>query len=188
MIKNHRKSVFRSATTLLISVLFLCSCRLSLPPDESGSPGRTVIFTGEKPEGEGIYSGSDGCRRCHLPAYTAWTGTKHARSLKSLEVKNADSNPVCLRCHSTGYGFSSGYGDGTDGGLDSVGCEACHGPSAAHAASGGRMPTPAGIRTDCPPCVINEVCRLCHTSSWSPDFTLSGYFDKVACPDAAGQK
>lgn len=70
------------------------------------------------------------CRACHSSAdnnrYHSWLKTRHAKAYEVLE--GADKlNPVCLQCHTTGYGdeFSDRIKPKD---LRGVQCEACHGP------------------------------------------------------------
>jgi hypothetical protein len=73
--------------------------------------------------------------------------------------------PGCLQCHATGVqpipGTQNGYRSPVflEGG---VGCERCHGPGAAHAASGRRQDivNPAAL----PPEQRDSVCAQCHLS------------------------
>lgn len=73
--------------------------------------------------------------------------------------------PACLQCHATGVQAITGTQNGyqsppfLEGG---VGCERCHGPGAAHAASGKRedIVNPAGL----PPEKRDSVCAQCHLS------------------------
>ncbi|MGO9256176.1 MAG: tetratricopeptide repeat protein [Bryobacteraceae bacterium] len=73
--------------------------------------------------------------------------------------------PACLQCHATGVqpipGTQNGYQSPPflEGG---VGCERCHGPGAAHAASGkrGDIVNPAAL----PPEQRDSVCAQCHLS------------------------
>jgi hypothetical protein len=73
--------------------------------------------------------------------------------------------PGCLQCHATGVqpipGTQNGYRSPVflEGG---VGCERCHGPGAAHAASGKRadIVNPAAL----PPEQRDSVCAQCHLS------------------------
>jgi len=69
------------------------------------------------------------CRACHSSAdnnrYHRWLKTRHAKAYEVL--KGADKlNPVCLQCHTTGYGED--YSDRIKPkDLRGVQCEACHG-------------------------------------------------------------
>jgi Tfp pilus assembly protein PilF len=76
---------------------------------------------------------------------------------------NADSQ--CLFCHTTGY--DKGYRPATDGYAShwiemGVGCEACHGPGAAHvAARSGRAATDPYRAHD--PAALLDACASCHS-------------------------
>src|SRR5262249_52161504 len=90
------------------------------------------------------YVGSAECASCHKHAYKVWKDTKHAKALTTLtQAKNPslrDFDPECIRCHTVGFEYNTGYydppkdGDLTEHnlGLRDVGCESCHGPGSAH--------------------------------------------------------
>src|SRR5439155_10166852 len=67
--------------------------------------------------------------------------SKHSHaydSLVKLAVKpmNRQYDPECVRCHTVGFGYVSGFVDGTrTKHLTDVGCENCHGPGSLHAAA-----------------------------------------------------
>lgn len=88
---------------------------------------------------------------CHDPYYQAWTKSPHggtynllkpgerAEAKKRVKLdpdKDYTTNPLCLRCHTTGYGQKGGFKpsnhkkpspiDPTEPNLEQVGCEMCH--------------------------------------------------------------
>jgi Cytochrome c554 and c-prime len=94
-------------------------------------------------EGEHPYAGTKKCRPCHMKEYTAWSGTRMAKSFELLKPGvNADAKTkakldpkkdytkdvTCLACHTTGYGKPGGFVDlATTPDMAGVGCEMCHG-------------------------------------------------------------
>ena len=95
-------------------------------------------------EGGHAYVGSKKCRMCHLKEHASWSETKMARTFENLKPgvateakakakldpkKDYTADPVCLGCHTTGYGKPGGFVDvATTPDLVGVGCEMCHGP------------------------------------------------------------
>ena len=120
----------RVHTKIFMSALYLCF----------------VVSASSVATAKPSYVGSSKCRICHLPQYKSWQQTKMAQAYELLKPGKAaeakqkaklDSNkdytrdPVCLACHTTGYGQPSGFRDiATTPDLAGVGCEACHGPGA----------------------------------------------------------
>jgi hypothetical protein len=187
MISRRRPARFSGAALSVFALLVVAACAGPPSPTPSAAPRladpplTVVVRAGERPSGGDPYAGSDACRPCHADIHAFWQGTLHSRSMLALGVSPGRDETPCLRCHTTGYGEATGYGRG-GGDLGSVGCEACHGPSALHAADPGKKATPTGLRGDCPPCIINRVCRLCHTPAWSARFDLDQALGSVRCP------
>jgi hypothetical protein len=92
---------------------------------------------------EHSYTGSKKCKMCHLKEWKSWSGTKMAQAFDVLKpgeradakktagldpTKDYTKDPICLPCHTTGYGKEGGFVD-----IEStpshagVGCEMCHG-------------------------------------------------------------
>ncbi len=129
---------------------------------------KAFSFAKPDPAGSGRFVGYRACRGCHVSQFENWSGTKHARSLAAL-VKTGDQyDPECLACHTTGYGFVSGYGPGKAGtGLGEVGCECCHGRGVKHVESG------VAMRRQVP----EKVCQGCHDEYNSPNFEYKRYLE-----------
>ncbi len=122
------------------------------------------------PPGGFIYVGSSRCAECHAPQKKQWRGTTHAAAYASLEDAGRETDPECIGCHVTGYGFRGGFVAGQKPARLNVGCEECHGPGEGHAQS------PA-IKT--PP--INEkTCTRCHDAERSPSFDYAPYLEPVS--------
>ncbi|HSH71383.1 MAG TPA: multiheme c-type cytochrome [Deferrisomatales bacterium] len=89
-----------------------------------------------RPENQTVYRylGVKWCVTCHsrasdnprLSLYHSWEDSAHARAWDDLPDGDKD-NPLCLRCHTTGYGMAR-RPDVPDAELRGVQCEACHGP------------------------------------------------------------
>jgi hypothetical protein len=79
------------------------------------------------------YVGSRRCIDCHKTAGQTWTNSPHGRAFATLCQHQADADPKCIACHTTGFGTPSGYRRqfGRDKLID-VGCESCHGPGSLH--------------------------------------------------------
>lgn len=65
----------------------------------------------------GDHVGALRCRGCHEAEYKVWAKSAHRRAFQTLPEKER-SNPMCLRCHTTGKQTH----------LQGVQCESCHGP------------------------------------------------------------
>ena len=175
------------ALSLLLAAGGGCAVGGFPPPVGLPAPGVIIIAEG-LPRGPSSYGGSELCRTCHDRIFAFWKGTAHAGSMSSLDSTSDRGNPSCLRCHATGYGESTGYGDGREkDGLDAVGCESCHGPAGEHATSRDPSAVTAGGGSDCPPCEVQRLCRTCHTPSRAPDFELGKDLRKVSCRRLPGE-
>lgn len=122
-------------------------------------------------DGAGSYTGASGCRACHEKEYINWSSTAHARAFPTL-VKTGDQyDPECLSCHTTGYGFKSGYRGGDDG-MKNVACEDCHGMGSKHAEAMAKgVPETDKMKRS----VAEKVCLGCHDDYNSPNFEYDRY-------------
>lgn len=141
------------------------------------------------------FVGAKACRTCHEPQGNQWSSSRHASAYVSVASRDRWFYPLCVSCHVTGLGRSSGFelGDepltlharfpgvpppGADMapplGMEGVQCEACHGPGSAHA----EAPSAAGLIEKTPPV---SLCVECHDPRNSPGFSAAEreYFDKV---------
>lgn len=138
--------------------------------------GRTPSAT-PAPQAALQYAGSFACKACHEPAMTAWLSTRHAHALDSLKAKKRDGDPNCVGCHVTGYMRPGGTTDVkvATARLRDVGCEACHGPGAEHAAA----PSKANVKRK----VEAAVCLGCHTPDQTQgDFDYAAFLKAVLVP------
>jgi len=107
------------------------------------------------------YAGSNACKVCHANAFEVWKETDHSHAMASLRKSSQQLDRECVGCHSTGYQQAGGYTDPAGmGAFAEVQCEACHGPSRAHAEGKSRAHRAAGEQT----------CRRCHTQDATPQF------------------
>ena len=125
----------------------------------------------KKPATTPPFVGSKHCRTCHPYEYSIWEGSKHAHAYGSLVNRKRQFDPDCLKCHTTGSEFASGFTtfDKTPH-LVGVGCESCHGPGGEHIRNPGEE---YGI-------VTPKVCSSCHTKEKSPEFSYIKYLRKIA--------
>ena len=120
------------------------------------------------------YVGSQRCLPCHKAAGAVWAQSAHAHAFATLIARQADADPKCIGCHTTGFGVFSGYRRefGQDK-LINAGCESCHGPGSLHvrqrqgdtAVSFTYRPLGAG---DCQKCHYGEFSRTFHWDEFWP--------------------
>lgn len=141
----------------------------------------------ERQEGAGraaslsALSGWQSCVKCHPAQAAFWEQTAHARSVQTLKKKEQQFNEDCLICHVTlpHYDLAKIKAERLlpqlPERLRNVGCEVCHGPSAAHAAN------PADIRTPRPK-PDEQVCLGCHTPEHDGNFIFAEKAARARCP------
>lgn len=116
-------------------------------------------------------AGSESCEKCHAEDQMVWKGSKHGHAWEALVSKKSHVDPYCQQCHATGYGYEGGFVSVAHASmLVNVGCENCHGPSAAHVAN-------PKIKT---PFQSKDQCIRCHDHENSPSFKQDAYWTKVA--------
>ncbi|MCE2391814.1 MAG: redoxin domain-containing protein [Proteobacteria bacterium] len=116
------------------------------------------------------YVGSDACASCHPAEHQRWGASAHAGAFETLARQDAQGDPDCQECHTTGFGQPTGWQPGASG-LQAVGCESCHGPGATHVAEEGRRPGSILRLTEkCDSCVILQICGSCHDDANDPGF------------------
>jgi len=116
------------------------------------------------------YIGADVCKGCHTSKHTNWLTTRHKdayTNLKAYEGGANANNPVCLACHTVGFGQEGGFVDEqTTPGMGGVQCESCHGPGSLHVQGGGDKTKILGY----PKALAAQVCGKCHTGSHQPHY------------------
>jgi len=148
---------------------------------------RRFVFTRSEPAGAEGFSGPEVCRKCHPAAYENWYSTAHAGAFGILTVKGDQYDPECLPCHTTGFGFASGYPEGSAPGLDNVTCESCHGRGSGHAAiKGGKAGS--GLKDEIRREVPEDTCRVCHDEEQSPYFDYDRYLEMGGAHRGTGKQ
>ncbi len=111
----------------------------------------TFPLRGIEEEGKSFtYVGSKICKDCHAEdaignQYKIWTLSPHAKAYavllgekgseiaKKLNIASPGKDLKCLKCHSTGKGFTESTIK------EGVGCEACHGPGSEYYSASGHV-------------------------------------------------
>jgi hypothetical protein len=138
-----------------------------------GEVERPMVATPQGPS-----AGIASCKGCHKPQFKQWRKTPHAHAMERLEAEGHDQ-VTCVVCHATPTD-SSIPADGVEAFRvdESVGCEICHGPGAAHAADPESNPL-RSLRTLEPACFVEAVCERCHNEIRDPDFQLDEALEAV---------
>ena len=110
------------------------------------------------------YVSATACQRCHEQEYLQWSATRHAFAFETLLKKERYFDPNCVSCHTTGFGYQTGFqiGDETSA-FKGVQCETCHGPGKQHVGN----PKKSNIRSG----EDTSLCLTCHDTKHSPGFT-----------------
>ena len=112
---------------------------------------------------ENGYVSAAACQRCHEQEYLQWSATRHAFAYETLLKKERYFDAGCVSCHTTGFGYSTGYHIGdSDSTLKGVQCETCHGPGKQHVGN----PKKSNIRSG----ADTSLCLQCHDTKHSPGF------------------
>lgn len=115
-------------------------------------------------EQENGYASAAACQRCHEQEYLRWAATRHAFAYETLLKKERYFDAGCVSCHTTGFGYSTGFQiGGSDSTLKGVQCETCHGPGKQHVGN----PKKSNIRSG----ADTSLCLECHDTTHSPGFT-----------------
>ena len=109
------------------------------------------------------YVSATACQRCHQQEYLQWSATRHAFAYETLLKKERYFDSGCVSCHTTGFGYSTGFQIGDhDSTLKGVQCETCHGPGKQHVGN----PKKTNIRRG----ADTSLCLECHDTKHSPGF------------------
>jgi hypothetical protein len=119
-----------------------------------------------------VFVGERRCKVCHLATFKAWEKTAHAHAFETL-TEEERKNPICIACHTTGYG-AGGYGSKeTVIDLTNVQCESCHGPGSLYSRS-----SVMRSRKDSEELGLVKIdaaiCTRCHNEN-SPTFRVFDY-------------
>jgi hypothetical protein len=120
------------------------------------------------------FVGSETCKQCHPNTYMKWATTKHAQAFNSLlsdPKPNTIFDAECVSCHTTGFGYTSGYrSEAATPYLKGNQCENCHGPASKHVANPDNFETRKPLMLTAEQANKNLLCIHCHDEDNSPDF------------------
>lgn len=121
------------------------------------------------------YVGSSACGICHKMIYDHWSKTAHGVSYETLVYSGHQYDPECIKCHTTGYGYVSGFLNYEENqNLINVGCESCHGAGSLHIRNINE--TSYGLTDE-------NICETCHDSEHSPGFERNEYWRRIIHPE-----
>lgn len=126
-----------------------------------------------------VLAGWQRCRECHQKQVDFWQTTDHANAWQTLAADNQQFNEDCLLCHVTlpYYAAARVKAEGLTlklpASLNTVGCESCHEPAAAHSRK------PEKIRTILP---TEKICKECHTPDHDDNFVFNEKVETIRCP------
>jgi hypothetical protein len=115
-------------------------------------------------------AGSSACQACHQADCTAWQGSHHATAWQTLVGRRYHVDSYCQQCHTTGFGMPNGFHSrAVSRDAVGVGCESCHGPSAAHIRDPKVQTTFAA----------KDQCSRCHDRENSPKYIYADFWPKI---------
>jgi hypothetical protein len=119
-----------------------------------------LVLAAEPPAGA-TYLGPETCKACHFKEFKTWQAHKHSKNFSVLQGAE-QTNPECLKCHTTGYGKPGGFVSlEKTPNLTNTGCEACHGPGSAHVEAAKNAPD-SGEWDKKISKVLTNACVSCH--------------------------
>ena len=119
------------------------------------------------------FAGSSSCVTCHVEECRAWRSSAHSHAMKILVEKKSSRDPDCVPCHLVDSRVANEVIAVDDMG---VGCEACHGASAAHvlSAQAGSV-TPAKTPQRDP----KSTCAGCHHPPFVKVFAIDTHWPRI---------
>jgi len=122
------------------------------------------------------YVGAESCKECHALEYSHWQTTVHATAHKT--AKGQQALPEKLFRYHTGVDGAGGY---PDSGREGVQCEVCHGPAEKHLAKPEAKGHDyiVGLDSECSSCVVEQICRRCHSPSDDPNFVFEKALQQI---------
>jgi len=119
----------------------------------------------------GTYIGSIKCQACHMDEFKVWQKSRHLQAAKTLVSEGKQNDTSCLRCHTTGWGYPTGFVSvEKTAHMADVGCESCHGVGSNHAANPKK-----GYGK-----VSAKDCTRCHDRENSPNFKYTKALAKIS--------
>lgn len=123
------------------------------------------------------YAGSAACGICHKTVYRHWLKTRHGTAYNTLVDIGHQYDPECIQCHTTGYGYVSGFlTEKENKNLIDVGCESCHGAGSLHIAN-------VNDKSYRYRATGEGRCDTCHDSEHSLKFKFDEYWEKIKHPE-----
>ena len=122
------------------------------------------------------YGSTKLCAGCHAAQAAQWNTTDHAHAVATLAKAGRSRDPACMGCHFTGFllpGGAQNFESAEQ--FQEVGCESCHGPSAAHVATTDKRKGTSRV-------VDPIVCLGCHT----PDQNVGPFVVAAAMKEIVG--
>jgi hypothetical protein len=120
------------------------------------------------------------CAQCHKPQTDFWERTNHSSAYQTLVEQEQQFNLDCLPCHVTAEYETTRISNNESvllslpSVLQQVGCEICHGPGKAHAAS--QEPSQISRKPSA------SICLKCHTPENDEEFNYENDLERIACP------
>lgn len=131
--------------------------------EENTSHGLPLFSEQALEKQNSAYISANTCKGCHEQEYLQWSATRHAFAYQTLVKKERYFDPNCVSCHTTGFGYATGFQIGDQHStLKGVQCETCHGPGKQHAGN----PKKTNIRSG----KDTSLCLQCHDTEHSPGF------------------
>jgi hypothetical protein len=148
-----------------------------------------------------FYTGGDVCATCHEGIKTEWDSTDHGEDFRNSATNQSGRDFIhgygggCQPCHVTGYGDPTGWLDVASDvnatladsvRLESIQCEACHGPSSQHAFDGAvkYKETDVDYATTCVRCHATSYDALAHHAGPADSLEVEGHSSGLHHPQA----
>ena len=155
--------------------------KISEHNQKPATPGKEQQDSADNPLFSDL-AGSARCRECHPLQTQFWNSTRHAGAYATLQRQQQNYNLDCLPCHITKNPVPdqaatlpvASLSALPPPALQSVGCEACHGPGLAHA------DTPDKVKPHRK--VEENTCVACHSKERDSTFDYQQKLPKVSCP------
>ncbi|QDV33482.1 multiheme c-type cytochrome [Tautonia plasticadhaerens] len=131
------------------------------------------------------FVGAETCRACHPATYQKWSTTKHAYAWPAIESGRRGDRTMdaeCVSCHSTGFGFESGFVTAAETShLRNQQCENCHGPGSLHVSDPVNPDYLSQVRLT-RETAEKSLCISCHDSDNDPHWDFAERWPDVAHP------
>ena len=89
------------------------------------------LLAAPKMEQDSSFAGAKQCKKCHIDRHKSWSKDLHSKAFDNISGKY-QQDPVCLECHTTGFGEGGFTSIEDTPNLTAVQCEQCHGSGEMH--------------------------------------------------------